>query len=126
MAPELSDLARELGATGGLFTDLREGLGSDDLVDGRYRVVGRIGSGGMADVYCAEDTHGTAEGLISGAVPLDEGEAFFDATNAREHVSVPLLGERRMLVLGEGIVGPDPDLENWTAGISTVASWRKP
>jgi len=76
--------------------------------------------------YCAEDTHGTAEGLISGAVPLDEGEAFFDATNAREHVSVPLLGERRMLVLGEGIVGPDPDLENWTAGISTVASWRKP
>ena len=27
---------------------------SDTLVDGRYRVVNRIGSGGMADVYCAE------------------------------------------------------------------------
>ena len=26
------------------------------LIDGRYRVVDRIGSGGMADVYCATDT----------------------------------------------------------------------
>jgi eukaryotic-like serine/threonine-protein kinase len=27
------------------------------LVDERYRIIGRIGSGGMADVYAAEDTH---------------------------------------------------------------------
>ena len=37
------------------FDPLRETLPADTLVDGRYKVVSRVGSGGMADVYCAED-----------------------------------------------------------------------
>jgi serine/threonine-protein kinase len=35
------------------MSDLADGA----VVDERYRIVRRIGSGGMADVYCAEDTH---------------------------------------------------------------------
>jgi eukaryotic-like serine/threonine-protein kinase len=32
-------------------------VADNTLVDSRYRIRRRLGSGGMADVYCAEDTH---------------------------------------------------------------------
>jgi eukaryotic-like serine/threonine-protein kinase len=34
---------------------MRDRIQAEEIIDGRYRVRHRIGSGGMADVYCAED-----------------------------------------------------------------------
>jgi beta-lactam-binding protein with PASTA domain len=32
-------------------------VAENQVVDNRYRVIGKVGAGGMADVWCAEDTH---------------------------------------------------------------------
>src|SRR5580704_18743631 len=35
---------------------MRFQVAAGTVIDGRYRVISRVGSGGMAEVYCAEDT----------------------------------------------------------------------
>lgn len=75
--------------------------------------------------YCTPETDKLARQIVSGEIDPVLGAEEFASVNEREHLIVPILGERRILVLGEGIVGPDPNLNNWNAGISTVPSWRK-
>ena len=50
------------------------GIARDTVVDERYKVLNRIGSGGMADVYCAEDLQlGRKRGAEAALPPLRRG-----------------------------------------------------
>ena len=45
-------------------------------------------------------------------------------TLRRESVWVPLLAERRLMVLGRGITGPVPELDLWQEGVAGAAQWK--
>lgn len=74
------------------MTDLREAedISTGELLDGRYRLEQRIGEGGMARVYRAEDTHldrTIAVKLLRGPV---DGDAVLDRARAETRVLASL------------------------------------
>lgn len=73
--------------------------------------------------YCGEDFDQLSQEILSGSLGRDEAMNAVAGVNAREHLTIPLLGERRALVLGDGIVGPDSDFSRWNDGLSTAATW---
>ena len=73
---------------------------------------------------CMPSTGSLADDILTGRIPADEARAAVSDTLRREAVWVPLLGERRIMVLGEGITGPAPQLENWGEGIAGAAQWK--
>ncbi len=86
---------------------------------------GQAPRSGNLSGYCSEETDELLRAVLAGEAEPEVALALSREINETEHLMVPLLGERRVVALGQGIVGPDPDLDNWTAGIPTVATWRK-
>lgn len=74
--------------------------------------------------YCAADGDEASRRILAGVYDEAQARASISRLNAREWLTVPLLGERRVVVLGEGIVGPDEDFNEWTSGLSSAATWR--
>lgn len=74
--------------------------------------------------YCAADGDKTSRRILSGDYDEAQARESISRINAREWLTVPLLGERRVVVLGEGIVGQDEDFGEWTSGFGSAATWR--
>lgn len=44
---------------------------------------------------------------------------------AFEAVWVPVLSERRIAVLGSGIIGPSPNFQDWEEGLAGADTWKE-
>ena len=73
---------------------------------------------------CTQENQILAGQILSGEVPLDAAKKRVAEVEHREALWVPVVHETRILALGTGIVGPAPDLQRWTQGLSSAARWR--
>lgn len=63
--------------------------------------------------------------LVAALGGKDDAAQLAQRIESSAHLSLPLLKETRLLVTGQDLEGPDPNLENWTAGLSAAATWKK-
>ena len=87
------------------MTDLREvdGISTGELLDGRYRLEERIGEGGMARVYRAEDTHldrtiavKLLRGPVDGPAVLERARAETKVLASLSHHSIVTVFDARI------------------------------
>lgn len=73
---------------------------------------------------CQPSTRSLADDILTGRIPAGQARGAVSDTLRREAVWVPLLSERRIMVLGDGVTGPAPQLENWGEGVAGAAQWK--
>lgn len=73
---------------------------------------------------CSDETEALGAAILAGRVSGGEARAAVNAVEANAAVWVPVMYERRIVALGPSVSGPDPDLEKWSEGLSSAASWR--
>lgn len=135
-ARALVDLLNRSGvaaeAVAGQMTDVVKQMRSGDidavvtwsLAGGPSELASTLQCSSNLSGLCTPATEQLAADILSGAVTASDSAGRVRETVEREAVWVPLLDERRILVLGRGITGPSPDLANWTRGVSSAAEWK--
>ncbi|MGP6173557.1 ABC transporter family substrate-binding protein [Corynebacterium sp. A21] len=128
VAAELSEVA-ETGLPAGdidAVVTWRNSLGSPVDVASAYQCPPSEESPRTGNLtgYCVSGTDAVLDSFLAGSASPGEITEFVAGLENLEHLTVPLLRETRVQVLGGGIVGVDPLLENWPSGISSAASWR--
>lgn len=79
---------------------------------------------GNVSGLCQPSTRGLAGDILTGRIPAEQAKQEVSDTLRREVVWVPLLAERRIMVLGNGISGPEPELADWRSGVAGAAQWH--
>ena len=70
-------------------------VAENTVVDGRYRILNRLGSGGMAEVWCAQDTQASAQGRAEDSpAPLRQDLEFVERFAARPRRGRPPAPQR--------------------------------
>ncbi|MCQ4621838.1 ABC transporter family substrate-binding protein [Corynebacterium sp. CCUG 70398] len=84
----------------------------------------RYASGNLSGL-CTPDTDRLAEAILAGDISSQQAREQVTAATAIEAVWVPVLRERRIIVLGQGIIGPSPNLEEWDRGLAGADTWKE-
>lgn len=74
--------------------------------------------------FCSPASSVLAEEMLAGMYPLEQARERVRALLYEQALWVPLMHERRIVALGQGIVGPYPELAQWQAGLSTAGFWQ--
>lgn len=127
VAAELGDVAAEGLPEGEVDAVIswRNSVGTPVDVASAYGCQPEAYRSGNLSGYCVSATDEQLDAFLAGEGSTAEIRNFVSDLEQLENLTVPLLRESRVQVLGNGIVGPDPLLENWPSGISSAAMWRK-
>lgn len=61
--------------------------------------------------------------VLEGSVDAEYGLDLVSSLDSEYVLQIPVLDERRIRVLGSGIIGPEEQLERWPAGLKSAPQW---
>lgn len=72
---------------------------------------------------CVPEVGNAWADVLSGAVDNDRASQLVSTLESDHILHIPVLDERRIRILGSGMVGPEPELDDWPAGLKLAPYW---
>ncbi len=88
----------------------------------QYHCDGEVVAANLSTM-CAPEVEAIIEQMIQGNATAEELAAAIAELEATQHLNTVIVRDVRLQALGRGIVGPNPSLERWPAGLTSLAEW---